>query len=161
MEGGDRRLLRHGEARDEKCDKGSGKRKKKIDDLWVGEENRDIAATEATNLWRLLKHIATGASKTLAGTVNVDQGWAALQKLCQSMQPGVIANKGGALAQVSEVKPATHHSEMREKVTEIDGAFASHPGGRGDDRYLERGVVEEDLGSNDQADGGDAPRKRA
>jgi len=104
----------------EECDEGSGKEKETIYDLWVGQDNKEVPAEEATNLWRLMKHIAPGDSKKVTGTMDPGQGGAAWQKLCQSTQPSAAANTDRVLAQISKMKPAASHSEMREKVTEIE-----------------------------------------
>ena len=138
--------------------------KDKIDDLRVREERRDVAATEATNLWRLTKHITTGESKKVAGTVDLRQGWAAWRKSCQSTQPNVIANRGIVLAQISEVKPATNHTELREKVTEIEMVLmqAIHVGEESTDTWKEASLrrVLDPMTKQDQADDSDASRKR-
>jgi hypothetical protein len=67
-----------------------------------------------------MKHITAGESKKVLGTADPEQGWAAWQKLCQSTQPSVAANKDRVLAQISQVKPEASHSEMRDKVAEIE-----------------------------------------
>ena len=92
MEGGGGGLLRHGKARDGM--KEAEVVKESVDYPWEVEENRNVAAEETVNLWRLSRHITAGASQKVIGIAEEGQGWAAWQKHRCKQGQGVGRNVG-------------------------------------------------------------------